>query len=443
MKKIFKFIVIIPVFVAVFGISNSFAQGEEFEVDGIKVILKPSIKEVISVRLFIDGGTANYPKEKEGIEALTLSLAVSGGTQSMSKLEFNNELEKIGTSINSNTGYDFGDISMICVKDYWDKSWNLFSDAIMNPAFDSKEFQIVKDQFIAGAQQNESNPDAHILNMSMAHVFEGKNYSKIPNGTVQSLQALSDREVIDYYKEIMVKKRVFLVVVGDVSKEDITSKIRSSLGRLPEGTAASTDEKVLINEASEVIEDRDIETNYIRGVFSAPKLSDDDAIPMRLAMAILGDRYFVELRTKRSLSYAPSAFYSTGAIRNPYNVLYISTQKPKESMEVMVDIVQNVKNNGFTEEELKNKKEMFATQYYMNLMTNAAQTQNLGTYELISDWTLSEDINEMLQNVSLDDINNIFDKYSNIIKWSYLGDGTAVSKEDFKQVKKKENNEAQ
>src|SRR5690606_10247233 len=254
---------------------------------------------------------------------------------------------------------------------------------------------------------------------------------------------LSDSEVIAYYKEIMVKKRVFLVVVGDVSKEDITSKIRSSLGRLPEGTAASTDEKVLINEASEVIEDRDIETNYIRGVFSAPKMSDKDAIPMRLAMAILGDRYFVELRTKRSLSYAPSAFYSTGAIRNPYNVLYISTQKPKESMEVMVDIVQNVKNDGFTEEELKNKKEMFATQYYMNLMTNAAQTQNLGTYELISDWTLSEDINEMLQNVSLEDINNIFDKYSNIIKWSYLGDGTAVSKEDFKQVKKKENKEVQ
>jgi zinc protease len=443
MKNIIKTSLIIPVFFALFGLNAAFAQAQEFEVDGIKVILKSSVKDVISTRIFIDGGTANYPKNKEGIEALTLSLAISGGTQSMPKLTFNNELEKIGTSINSNTGYDFGDVSMICVKDYWDKSWDLFSDAIMNPAFDSKEFQIIKDQYIAGAQQNESDPDAHVLNMSMAHVFEGKNYSKIPNGTVQSLQGLTDSEVREYYKEIMVKNRIFLVVVGDVSKEDISAKIRSSLGKLPEGQAAVTEDKILINEPSEVIEDRDIETNYIRGVFSAPKMSDKDAIPMRLAMAILGDRYFVELRTKRSLSYAPNAFYSTGAIRNPYNVMYISTQKPKESMEVMVDIVQNAKNNGFTEEELKNKKEMFATVYYMNLMTNAAQTQNLGTYELISDWTLSEDVNEMIQNVTLEDINKVFDKYSNIIKWTYLGDGTAVSKEDFKQVKKKENSDIQ
>lgn len=419
------------------------SDGEEFEVDGIKVILKPSVKEVISVRLFVNGGTANYPKEKEGIEALTLNLATSGGTQTMPKVEFNNELEKIGTSINSSTNFDYGDVSLTCVKTFWDKSWNLFADAIMHPAFDQKEFQITQDQFIAGAQQTESNPDAHLLNMSMAHVFEGKNYSKIPNGTVASLQALTLQDVKDYYNTIMVKNRIFLVVVGNISKEDITSKIRSSLANLPLGEAAKVEDRLLFTEASEKIEDRDIETNYIRGVFSAPKMSEEDGIPMRLAMAILGDRFFVELRTKRSLSYAPSAFYSTGAIRNPYNVIYISTQKPKESMDVMVGILEDVKKNGFTEDELKDKKEMFATLYYMNLMTNSAQTQNLGTSEIISDFTLTEEFNKKIKEVSLEEMNAVFDKYANIIKWTYLGDETAVTKEDFKQIKKEENKEIQ
>lgn len=300
MKTIKKQVYILPLLLIalLFGVVNVYSQGQEFDVDGVKVIYKPSVKDVISVRLFIDGGTANYPKDKEGIEALTLNLATTGGTKTMSKVEFNNELEKIGTSINSSTSFDFGNISMTCVSQYWDKSWDLFADAIMNPAFSDKEFQTVKDQLIAGANQTEANPDAHLLNMSMENVFKGKNYSKVPNGTVQSLQGITLQDAESYYKTIMVKKRIFLVVVGNMSKEDITSKIRNSLAGLPEGEAANVEDRVLINEPSEMIEDRDIETNYIRGVFSAPKMSEDDGVPMRLAMAILGDRYFVELRTK-------------------------------------------------------------------------------------------------------------------------------------------------
>lgn len=112
-------------------------------------------------------------------------------------------------------------------------------------------------------------------------------------------------------------------------------------------------------------------------------------------------------------------------------------------MEVMVNILEDIKKNGFTEDELRNKKEMFATLYYMNLMTNNAQTQNLGTNEIISDWTLSEKFNDEIKNATLEQINEVFDKYTNIIKWTYLGDGTAVTKDDFKQIKKEENKDIQ
>jgi zinc protease len=440
-KLIKKFFILIPVllYTGFTGFSSSHTETEEFIVDGIKIILKPSEKEVISVRLFIDGGTANYSKEDEGIEAVALDIASTGGTLALPKLVFNNELEKIGTTINSGSSYDYGNISMVCVKGYWDKSWDLFASAVMTPAFDEKEFNITKDQFIAAAMQNESDPDGHLVNLSLQNVFKGKNYSKIPGGSLASLQAMNLQDVKDYYREIMVKKRIFLVIAGDVAKEDISAKVRSSLSALPAGSPAVVEQKILIDEAGEVIEHRDIETNYIRGIFSAPSMSEEDGIPMRLAMSILGTRYFIELRTKRSLSYAPGAFYSTGAIRNPYNVMYISTQKPKESMEVMVNIIEDIKKNGFTEDELKSKKEMFTTSYYLNLMTNEAQTQNLGTSELISDWTLSKEFDNKIQSVSLEELNEIFDRYANTIKWTYLGDESAVSKEDFKQIRKVEN----
>jgi hypothetical protein len=49
---------------------TTFAQGQKtvtFDVAGLKVILRPTPKDVISARLFVKGG-ANYAKDKEGMK---------------------------------------------------------------------------------------------------------------------------------------------------------------------------------------------------------------------------------------------------------------------------------------------------------------------------------------------------------------------------------------
>src|SRR5688572_18686456 len=173
------------------GILSVSAQTREFTAGGMKVIFKPSPKEVISVRLFVDGGTANYPKEQEGIEALALMTAIQGGTKTRDKIKFQTEADKIGAHFNSATTYDFGSIEMTCLSTFFDKSWDLFTDAVLNPAFDPKEFAIVKEQLIAAAKNLEADPDAHLKNLAMENVFEGKNYSKQPDGTSASLQKLT------------------------------------------------------------------------------------------------------------------------------------------------------------------------------------------------------------------------------------------------------------
>jgi hypothetical protein len=53
---------------------------KEIDVDGFKVIIKNTGKDVISARLFVTGGTANYPLDKQGIEAVAYSYIIKGGT---------------------------------------------------------------------------------------------------------------------------------------------------------------------------------------------------------------------------------------------------------------------------------------------------------------------------------------------------------------------------
>ena len=415
------------------------AQGtKEYTVDGIKVIHKYVPKDVISVRLFVEGGTANYSKEKQGIENLTLNLMVDGGTTNMPKLDFKTASEKIGTSFGASTALDYGSISMTCIKAFWDQSWNLFSDAILNPAFSENEYNLLKEQLIANAQQTMADPDGSLDLLARQIAFENKDYAKAYDGTPESLAGISLEDVKNYYKKTLGKKRTFLVVVGNITEEDLTAKIKASLGKMANGTPVSKESRTLITQSKIHVEDRDIATNYIMGNMSAPFANTEEGINYRIGMSIMGDRYFTELRTKRSLSYAPAAFYNRGAVTNPYGAIYITTIDPKQSMQVMVDELDKVKKEGFSETEFTDKKQEFLTGYYLTLETTSNQADALGRSEISGGWEALDQLTENVNKAKLADINATFDKYSDVIVWIYLGKKDAVKTEDFKQTTPKE-----
>src|SRR5690606_2567431 len=188
--------------------------------------------------------------DKEGIEELAFAIAMNGGTKKMDKVTFNDAAEKIGTSFGSMTSLDYGNLSMTCLKPYWNESWNLFADAVMNPAFDAKEFELEKEKALSGAKQRESDADGSLNIIAMESTFQGRNYAKLPDGSVASIEKLTLDDVSKYYKSIVTKGRAYLVVVGDLSENDIIVRVRESLSKLPIGTQPKVENKLLITKGS-------------------------------------------------------------------------------------------------------------------------------------------------------------------------------------------------
>jgi zinc protease len=409
---------------------------KEIDVDGLKVIIKNTGKNVISARLFIVGGTANYPLEKQGIEALTYNVVMRGGTTTLTKSEFLATGDKMGTEFGSNASLDYGEMNMLGLKEFFNKSWELFTDAILNPAFNSDEFTNKKAQFISYAKQNEADPDGKLQQLTLKTTFKGKNYEKTPGGTSESLENLTLEDIKSFYKENVCKKRAFLVIAGNISESEIIEKVKSTLAKLPEGTPPNTEELVKIEQAGQDIVERKISTNYLCGIMSSIPWNSPDAIAMMVAMDIMYDKYFVELRTKRGLSYAPAAYLNGDAITNPYNVFYITTDHPKEALQIMVDIINDVKKNGFTERDLKDSKDAFLTRYFMRLETAANQSLNIGRWQLRGSVNSHDSFESLINSVTVQDINRVFNGATGSLKWTYLGDPAKVSPEDFKQIEK-------
>jgi len=286
---------------------------------------------------------------------------------------------------------------------------------------------------ISGAKQQDANPDAYLRKLAVQQIFEGTAYARQANGTPETLEKITLEQVKNYYSQLLGKKRCYLVVIGNVDEKAFLNKIKSGLAKLPEGSAPAKPGVTGVAKANVNIRDRGIATNYILGSANAPKYFTPDGPLFEFAMSIIADRYFVELRTKRSLSYAPAAFYTKTYVNNPLAQFYISTIDPKQSLQVMTDIINDVKKNGFTVKEVEDKKKQYLTRYYMTNESTGAQANTLGFCEASGNWRIFDEINNKIDLVKASDLNGVFNKYVNTVSWTYLGKKDKVAEEDFKQ----------
>ncbi|PZP43104.1 MAG: hypothetical protein DI598_16120, partial [Pseudopedobacter saltans] len=115
-----------------------------FDVDGIKVIFKPTIKETVSVRVYFKGGVTNYPENQAGIETLALSALTECGTKKYTADAFKDTSDKYLIKIGGTSSYDYGFVSMLSISKFFDKGWDLLTEAIMNPSFNESELNQLK-----------------------------------------------------------------------------------------------------------------------------------------------------------------------------------------------------------------------------------------------------------------------------------------------------------
>src|ERR1043166_1131050 len=87
---------------------------------------------------------------------------------------------------------------------------------------------------------------------------------------------------------------------------------------------------------------RTIPSNYIKGVFNAPALNSPEFYAMRVAMTVLQQRVFQEVRVVRQLSYAPDASLDNLAA-NTANI-YVSAVDANQAVRVMLDEIKKLQS---------------------------------------------------------------------------------------------------
>ena len=193
------------------------------------------------------------------------------------------------------------------------------------------------------------------------------------------------------------------------------------IGSLPQG-AFKMIPPVTVRHSTPSVEvvERKLPTNYIMGLFPAPPFGSPESYPMLLGRSILQERLFLEVRTKRALSYAPAT--RGGNLFSNYGALYVTAVKPDSTIGVMVGELKKLQTVPAPAKVVNDQKNGYLTQYYLTVESDASQADALARYELSG--AGYEEFTRLVENVrkvTPEEIQKVWSEYAHNLQFVILG----------------------
>lgn len=190
-------------------------DSEVFKLDnGLTVILSENHKlprVTFSLRM---GSDPMLKGDLIGVGDLTGDL-LSSGTEHRSKDELDNEVDYIGASLRTGSGY----IYLSCLTKHMNKGLELMSDVLQYSNFPQDEIDRIKKQYQDNLESTESDANAMLSN-AIKKVNFPSSHPMSEVMTPETLNNIDRNAILAYYKKEFTPQGGYLVIVGDINKEN-------------------------------------------------------------------------------------------------------------------------------------------------------------------------------------------------------------------------------
>ena len=336
-------------------------------------------------------------------------------------------LSRLGSSVVVDPETDWTMFGMRATRDGFDSTWSILTSRLMHPTLDSMQVQLVREQLLASVRQRGDNPDALVSFMADSFAFAGHPYARSTLGTEQSIEHSTVAALRRYHDEQIVKSRMLVVIVGNVSRTRVEQAIMRTLAKLPAGSYQWTlPDTIPGRSAGFAIQSRSLPTNYILGYYLGPPAGSKDYQALRVASAVLSGQLFAEIRSRRNLTYAVDAPFVERAIAS--GGLYVTTVSPDTTIALMRQQIYALQQGTIDHDALERLVQQFITEYFLNNETNAEQANFLARAQLYrGDFRIADQFVDELRDVTPEDVQRVARQYMRDIRFAYVGDAQRLS----------------
>ncbi|PYL07431.1 MAG: hypothetical protein DME33_10780, partial [Verrucomicrobia bacterium] len=397
------------------------AAGEiqKFELsNGLRLLVREDPRlPLVAMGAVFRGGLLAETSEDNGITRLMAKVLLKG-TKTRTAEQIANEIEAVGGSISSDAGNNSFSVSVDVTKPDVKLAVDLLSDVLLSATMPEKAIGREKEIQIAAIQQEDEQLTSVARNIMRQALFPQHPYALRSNGSVQSVQQLTQKELLDFRDRYVVAKNGVVYVFGDVKAAEVKQLVEQTLGKMKPGALALTDAKssAPLSKPESVESRKDKAQGVIMVGFRGASLSSPDRYALELideASSDLGSRFFVRIREQMGLAYYVGASEMQGLVPGLF-AFYLGTdpQKIEPVKAAFLDEIHKLANEGLTPEELARAKKKLIGQQEIANQSDDAFGYHCALDELYGlgfDYykRLEHDVNA----VTLDDIKKVAAKY--------------------------------
>lgn len=198
--------------------------------NGLKVyLIEDHALPLLSVSVVSRAGSETNPEDKGGLATLTAE-AMGDGTTSRDLKTLAEDEEAVGATISPNASMDGGSAGLTMLTSYTNSGMNLLSDVVEHPAFRPEDLERRKRQRLVRIAQETDSVQAMALRVGPKLIFGESPYGASPQGTTQSVQALTREDVTGFYAAHYGPSDSALLLAGDITPAEARTLAQQYFG---------------------------------------------------------------------------------------------------------------------------------------------------------------------------------------------------------------------
>lgn len=373
----------------------------------VAVIEKKSVP-IVTAQLLVRAGASSEESKKSGLANLTASM-LTKGTKTRTAEQIAEQMEFLGGSIGSGAGWNGTSVTISATSDKLDKAMEIMADVVLNPTFKQEEIDLLRSQTLDELKFNLTQP-GFVAN----YVASRYSFDEHPaGGTPASLEALTRKDIQDFYSHAFVPGNSVLIMTGDVSLEKAASLAENLFGKWEAGHAESKagnslnagggqNDIVRRMLVVDLPKSGQASVNYFKPIANVGRGSSD-YYTASVLNSVLGGGYSSrlnqEIRIKRGLSYgAGSSFTWRGMKSNFGTRTQTKNESAAEVAELVIAELKRLAETNAADAELIARKSVLTGGFGRNLETTGGLTGALA--DLYSFGIPTSELNKYMTSVS-------------------------------------------
>lgn len=388
---------------------------------------------LVTFDIAIDGGQLLENINKVGVANL-LARMMTQGTAKKTPQELEEAIQQLGATINVSAQTEDLRINVTTLAKNYDATLALVEEILLEPRWDTKEFELAKQAVISQINQQSANPNA-IAQNNYNQLIYGKDNIRSRNilGTVETVNAITLDDLKAFYAKNLSPSVARMHVVGALNKAKITGSLNSLNSKWKAKSVVIPEYKTPSAPAKSVVYFYDVpdaKQSVLRFGYPALAQTDKDFYPATVMNYILGGGGFAsqltqQLREGKGYTYGIGSSFAGTKSPGAFSIgSGVRTNVTLESAQLVKEILQNYGKN-YSEADLETTKSFLIKSNARAFETSFAKLNmldNISKYGWKYDYV--KDRENIVKAMTVQEIKDLSAKYldANKMIWLIVGD---------------------